>query len=719
MTAYSTNEIKFYSAFVAQDTRDCNSWIRIPIEEISLQSCRNYWWMNISYIHPVTNEVMDFPSEKKLKTRTFPTESVHLDDFGLYLIPTLARVYTVQVMGSLDFRKELLAKAETETYRCFVLHIAMQTGVHPYFLMLALRDAAKTILDEDERYGILGNTRVITEETGDITGTFDGVGNTMRDVILSVLTYGSYIDFYSLCFLLNYIKGLIGERLKKFSFVLIQVGRCENTLHNDGQLLIFNKQSNNSAELSSNCCALVLQNGHYTSLRNNSDYPNPQDWINAKRRSREIVTVRVSQSNETVSGLFSFLQPAAFIASIATAASQWLNVGGSSSTNATNHPNDDTDDDEELLLPTQHWNCNFPNCTNQYASPCDSYSHLSCIANGAHYCDEHLSNHEDYINQCCRFQQQPLADGMENYVSQQDDQQLQQNGHKQQNPTTSDTRRTTRPSEESLSQSYDNETAIIEFIDRFARQSGFEYKIKSSKRFRWSQEKYYIIFACAKEGTHHRTYEEDPPAATANKRKYNATTKKTGCKFSITVERTLRPDGSISPFVIRKIFDTHNHDLQTNLSAFPRYTRLTTTEDKLLQDIYKSTNAAVPPRKLFEMLQSQHGETYVNMRRIEQWKRTQKVNEIRGLTEIEYFLKLLTGGAFIRNTGESIHDHTPWLSATYVDPATLQISRLAMFHKESIDMARRFPYVLLLDSTFKVVAIRGMRLSRYVWIMAW
>ena len=95
MTAYSTNEIKFYSAFVAQDTRDCNSWIRIPIEEISLQSCRNYWWMNISYIHPVTNEVMDFPSEKKLKTRTFPTESVQLDDFGLYLIPTLARVYTV------------------------------------------------------------------------------------------------------------------------------------------------------------------------------------------------------------------------------------------------------------------------------------------------------------------------------------------------------------------------------------------------------------------------------------------------------------------------------------------------------------------------------------------------------------------------------------------------------------------------------------------------
>ena len=77
--------------------------------------------------------------------------------------------------------------------------------------------------------------------------------------------------------------------------------------------------------------------------------------------------------------------------------------------------------------------------------------------------------------------------------------------------------------------------------------------------------------------------------------------------FSITVERTLRPDGSISPFVIRidKIFDTHNHDLQTNLSAFPRYTRLTTTEDKLLQDIYKSTNAAVPPRKLFES-QSQH-----------------------------------------------------------------------------------------------------------------
>jgi cell division protein FtsW (lipid II flippase) len=54
--------------------------------------------------------------------------------------------------------------------------------------------------------------------------------------------------------------------------------------------------------------------------------------------------------------------------------------------------------------------------------------------------------------------------------------------------------------------------------------------------------------------------------------------------FSITVERTLRPDGSISPFVIRidKIFDTHNHDLQTNLSAFPRYTRLTTTEDKYL-----------------------------------------------------------------------------------------------------------------------------------------
>ena len=140
----------------------------------------------------------------------------------------------------MNIRKQFLDKAKKETYRCFILHIAMQTGVHPYFLMLALRDAAKAILEEDNISGILQRTQVISEENGDMTWSF-GDGSTMRDVIMSVLTYGTYIDFYSFFFLLNNIKGLIGERLKKFSFILIQLGICEGTLHNDGTLFIFNK----------------------------------------------------------------------------------------------------------------------------------------------------------------------------------------------------------------------------------------------------------------------------------------------------------------------------------------------------------------------------------------------------------------------------------------------------------------------------------------------
>ena len=94
MEAYSTNEEKFFDSYLEREAADL-SWVVLPLDEISSQSFKEKWWINDKYYHPITEALVDFKSVKTLKTRSFPDHPVQLDDFGLYLIPTLTRVYGV------------------------------------------------------------------------------------------------------------------------------------------------------------------------------------------------------------------------------------------------------------------------------------------------------------------------------------------------------------------------------------------------------------------------------------------------------------------------------------------------------------------------------------------------------------------------------------------------------------------------------------------------
>ena len=90
MDAYSTNEEKFFDLYLKREAADL-SWVVLPLDEISSQSFKEKWWIDEKYIHPVAEALIDFKSVKTLKTRSFPDHPVELDDFGLYLIPTLTR----------------------------------------------------------------------------------------------------------------------------------------------------------------------------------------------------------------------------------------------------------------------------------------------------------------------------------------------------------------------------------------------------------------------------------------------------------------------------------------------------------------------------------------------------------------------------------------------------------------------------------------------------
>ena len=113
MEAYSTNEEKFFDSYLEREAADL-SWVVLPLDELSSQSFREKWWINDKYIHPVTKALIDFQSVKTLKTKSFPDHPVQLDDFGLYLIPTLTRVYGVRGID-MNIRKQFLDKAKKET----------------------------------------------------------------------------------------------------------------------------------------------------------------------------------------------------------------------------------------------------------------------------------------------------------------------------------------------------------------------------------------------------------------------------------------------------------------------------------------------------------------------------------------------------------------------------------------------------------------------------
>jgi hypothetical protein len=130
---------------------------------------------------------------------------------------------------------------------------------------------------------------------------------------------------------------------------------------------------------------------------------------NIQSPSEDFLRANYGDNTGFVSEMFSlFQQPSDFIASIATATAQLFNIGsGDSSTNAINRPNN-IEEPPALLentsttttsthFPREHWICNYPDCLNDYRCPCDNSSHTWCRVNDAHYCEEHINCHEDYI----------------------------------------------------------------------------------------------------------------------------------------------------------------------------------------------------------------------------------------------------------------------------------------------------------------------------------
>ena len=219
-------------------------------------------------------------------------------------------------------------------------------------------------------------------------------------------------------------------------------------------------------------------------------------------------------------------------------------------------------------------------------------------------------------------------------------------------------------------------------------------------------------------------------------------TKSTDCKAQMTFK--VCEDGL---FRVASTIDQHNHEKCLGLCGITQYTRPSVEEGLAIR---REAAMGRGPVRILGSLMVQNPSTMVTVAQIKESKRGIMRRSLGARTPIEAFVDQLRGVGPGNNAEDGSDDddegvkgnkkkygETPvgdadddddndgsgsgstfysrfvlkgdYYYALYIDQATGEIKRVAIFHKSSVELARNYPWILLMDSTFNVVNIPGLR----------
>ncbi|CAJ2645087.1 unnamed protein product [Trifolium pratense] len=157
--------------------------------------------------------------------------------------------------------------------------------------------------------------------------------------------------------------------------------------------------------------------------------------------------------------------------------------------------------------------------------------------------------------------------------------------------------------------------------------------------------------------------------------------KKCNCPFKIRAA----PSTGGSGWKVQVIHGVHNHGLPDQYHGHPRKARLTTDENKRVQDL---TKRKVAPRHIVLDLKDQNPESVVDATLVYRKRHMMQIQERGSRTELQHLLQLLDDAKYVS-----------WNRRK--DDGSDVLSDIFWAHPDSIKLLNLFPIVLVMDRTYK------------------
>ena len=221
-----------------------------------------------------------------------------------------------------------------------------------------------------------------------------------------------------------------------------------------------------------------------------------------------------------------------------------------------------------------------------------------------------------------------------------------------------------------------NDDGVVDWVRSVAQP----LSIVIVKKRSWKNEsgRKCITLACERYGqTRKRTDDDDDEVD--GKKKRRTKTKKCGCGFELYVWEKPKDE-----WHIRVKNGMHNHDLSKSLEGHSFVGRMTPMEKQIVREM---SAAGAAPRDILSALRQRDETNVTSSSQVWNQRYLDRVKAREGRTEVQQFLYLLTEYGYYH--------------VYRTVPGTDEVSDILFAPKESLELVKLFPYVMVMDATYK------------------
>lgn len=227
---------------------------------------------------------------------------------------------------------------------------------------------------------------------------------------------------------------------------------------------------------------------------------------------------------------------------------------------------------------------------------------------------------------------------------------------------------------------FDTREDLLRWARQVGRRHGMVLTIKMSDNGNNRRRRPYVVLACERGGNYRKL---TPGDVQGGKRRRETGTKKCGCPFELKGTKLGMEDEDVG-WELTVICGTHNHTKLENMEGHSFAGRLSSDEMALVEDMSKGR---VKPKDILTTLKRRDDTNAAMLKTVYNARQRLKVKEKAGRSKME----LLIGNL-------ARYKYMEWHRSC---EKTDEVSDMLWMHPTSIGLIRSFPYVLIIDCTYK------------------
>ncbi|KAL7111232.1 hypothetical protein ACP275_05G075400 [Erythranthe tilingii] len=221
--------------------------------------------------------------------------------------------------------------------------------------------------------------------------------------------------------------------------------------------------------------------------------------------------------------------------------------------------------------------------------------------------------------------------------------------------------------------------ALITWARDVGRQNGMVLTIKVSDNGNNRRRRPYVVLACERAGNYRKRIVREG----GGKRKRDTGSKKNGCQFRLKGQK-LGMIGEQVGWELSVICGVHNHGDFEDMEGHSFAGRLSTHEMALVEDMSKGL---VKPKEILATLKQRDKSNATILKTLYNVRHRMKYNEKTGKSQMQFLMGKLVENNYIQ-----------WHRSC---KKTDEVTDMLWAHPISINLVRNFPYVLIMDCTYK------------------